>query len=181
VKADAIGRAMASAAMAPLTREQRVDLAILARNAYGMAEGPDAPSRGFEAWRHRQTMMVAECAGLRECRQEDYCALRAHFLGVLAAGARRRGIEPVAASAERLAGRWRDRGDTEAIRVARAALNREFARTAGALGRPAEYAAEIARCKFKTTALGDLSARQVWALVFDVRRAAARKAKGGAA
>lgn len=66
------------AALKPLSGRQIRELVILARDAF-MLEFPE-PQEDFNEWRHRQCMMTVERAGLKECVNEDYLPLRAHFL-----------------------------------------------------------------------------------------------------
>lgn len=185
-----IDRAMMGAAGAPLSPEQKRDVARLARRAWDLAGQPgyadqaaDVPAElrlsateAFKLWRHDQARKGCGLASLRACTQKEFPALMAWF-GHLC-GWR---------NGER---RWMAAQAGDGARRALAVLRREMAAAAGTIERPAEYVGAIARCKFKTADLETLSERQVWVLVFDIRRAgqARRKAaakptetKGGAA
>jgi len=158
---DAQGRAAAGAALSGLTSEQRMELARLARRAWDKLENQGTP---FDDWRHRQCLQAVERGGVRECRQEDYLPLKAHFLRLL-------GIEGEARRLEK-------RAAHEPHRVAMAKLRLEMAAVMDVIGQPAQYVASIARCKYKTTNLDELSERQLWTLVFDIRRAAQKRRAG---
>ena len=92
--------------------------------------------------------------------QADYPRLRAHYL--------------------RLLGRvdesrvWDRRALGRNLDVARAKLSQALAEAGPVLGDARAYAAAICRSKFKGD-LESLTSRQVWVLVFDLRRAAQKK------
>lgn len=70
------------AALKPLSALQIRVLITLAREAFLSLcdRGALGDSAEFDAWRHQQCMQVAECGGLRQCRNEDFLPLKAHFL-----------------------------------------------------------------------------------------------------
>lgn len=82
-------RAMAGAALAPLSKEQKKSLILLARRAYDrLFANADFDARAlavpsFEDWRHQQQIMVVECSSLCSCRNEDFLFLKAHYLNLL--------------------------------------------------------------------------------------------------
>lgn len=159
-----IDRCVSGAALAPLTGEQRQKLALLARRAYDR-QHPDTvhrpPSTAFDLWRHAQVMQAVERAGIRECRQEDYDVVQAHFLRLLGQRA--------------MAERVQIRAEVEPRRQALTKLRMECAAAADVIDRPEEYVAAIANARFKTRILDDLGEKQVWSLVFDLRRNAQRR------
>lgn len=157
------------AARAPLTSEQRQKLAILARHAFERAmEGHALPCPCFDVWRHEQIRLCTERAGIRECRQEDYDVVKAHFLRLIGQPA--------------MAQRMQDRADVEPRRQALGKLRNECAAAADVIDHAEAYVAAIARARFKTRAIDDLNEKQIWGLVFDLRRnAQRRRAKGRAA
>ena len=175
-----IDRAMEGAALAPLSAHQRQRLAALGRWALTLREdaGLEAAGTDFDAWRHRHCLMVAERSGLRTARQEDYLPLRGHFL-VLASEALGALGRPGAERLLRAAQRMREKVEHEPRSVAMAKLRAEMRGARDTIGNVEGYVAQIARCKFKTTDLGELSEKQLWVLVFDIRRSAQRRRKVG--
>ena len=164
-------RAAEGAASAPLTRVQKgriCELAAKAWKASGMPffagqEGipPEARlsrSLALETWRQEEQEHVVGKRSLRHCGQGDYCLLMEHFARL--------------AGDFDQAGYWQQRGEGDDARRALHALRNAIA-AAGVLGNAAAYAGAIARDKFGTDRFGELSARQLWTLVFDLRRAAA--------
>lgn len=157
-------RATEGAAATPLSPEQRRTLALLARQAFGRlcAAGALGDAAEFDSWRHHQCVLAVERPGLRACRNEDYLPLRAHFLALLG---RREAAE-----------RARVRAEVEPLTWAVRRLETEMAAARDVIERPEEYVASIARCKFKTRLFRtDLNEKQVWTLVFDIRRAAQKR------
>ena len=68
-----------AAALVPLSSRQRQMLAGLAALAYKNI----APDEDFNDWRHDQVRKVTGCAGLRECANEHFLPLKAHFHDLL--------------------------------------------------------------------------------------------------
>jgi hypothetical protein len=165
-----IDRCIDGAALAPLSREQKRDLAILARRAFNKLYdiGQIGAEMEFDAWRHQQVVQVCERTGLREARNEDYLTLQGHFLGLLGQTA--------------LAERRNTQAQMEPRRWALAKLRSECEAAADVIDRAWEYAASISRGRFKTANIDELGEKQLWMLVFDIRRnAQRRRAKGRAA
>jgi hypothetical protein len=107
--------------------------------------------------------MSCERPGLRQARHEDYNFIRAHMLRIL--------------GADKQADACVLRAHTEHRRQAIAKL-REECRKAIHVEQPVAYIKSIARSKFKTTMIHtDLSANQIWQLIFSLRAAEARKRK----
>ena len=172
-----IDRAMAGASGAPLSKRQKRDVCMLADLAWQHAGRPYydadayetqdpialAPAEALELWRHEEQARACGKKHLTACTQRDFPWLMAHFLRAAGQNVIARQYEVGAA--------------LDPLRQARAKLEATMAEVAGAIERPREYAAAIARCKFKTTDLEALSPRQVWVLVFDLRRAAQRRRK----
>lgn len=165
-----IGRAIDGAALAPITPDQRRELAILARRAFEKCGRPDSAkgscadvpgNDAFGRWRHEQTMQAVERSGLTALRQEDYAQVKGHFLRLLGQVS--------------MADRMQARADMEPRRVALAKLRHECDAASDVIDRGLEYAAAIARSRFKTAEIEDLSEKQIWMLVFDVRRNAQRR------
>ena len=147
---------------------QRSELAILAKRAYRIAL--DQESRGAEldprpsqlseeGWRHYQVADASGKIGLRCCSQDDYAAVKAHFLDLLGESGE--------------AFRWQVRASTEPHRQAWGVLERELAEAAD-VGIDREYLRVICRSKFKCE-LANAATKQLWSLIFDTRRSAAAK------
>jgi len=165
-----ITRCIDGAALAPLSREQKKDLILLAQRAFQRLydSGTLSESTEFESWRHQQVMQVCERGGLREARNEDFLALQGHFLGLLG--------QPVLAERRRVASQLEPR------RWALAKLHQECDAATDVIDRPWDYICSIARSRFKTPQIEELGEKQIWMLMFDVRRnAQRRRAKGKAA
>jgi hypothetical protein len=179
---DAIDRAIDGAASAPLTADQRRRLAIAGRTAWMVAMQSGQAPETFDAWRRRHTLIAVERAGIRACTQEDYAPLAAHFARVLGEAEASLGNPARARRSMRLADRMSQRAACAPRRVAAAKLESELHAAADCIERPRAYVASIARARFRTAALEDLTERQIWMLVYDLRRNASRrrtKAKGG--
>ena len=150
---------MEGAAARPLSAEQIKSLIHLARQAYAACEAEIL----FDDWRHGQCLLVAERPGFRQCRNEDFGPLRAHFLRLL-------GREDEAQAQE-------VRDATSPRRAAMAELNLAVidVEHAGFESRHpikgADYAAGFLRKACKTS-LDDASAGQVWRAVYLLRRKA---------
>jgi hypothetical protein len=170
-------KAINGAACAPLSREQKMKIAILAERAW-TAQGcplwePDQdPSirlcrtSALELWRHEEQEHVTGRKHLTACGQGDYELLLAHF-------SRLAGLEVKARDCEA-----RRAGDD--ARRARAALEREIAVARHQISDVRAYVAVIARAKYKTTELADLTPKQIWTLLFDLRRAVVRRKQAAA-
>jgi hypothetical protein len=158
---------------AALANNQKAYLAQLARKGFekqraeARAEGAvfaggelflNALLNDFEEWRHEQVSRACGKAGLRCCTQSDYNAVKAHFLQMVGAdGAAMKALV---------------RAQTDGVRTARAVLDRELTKA----GLKPAYAEAIVRRKYKC-GLVEASEKQVWTVVYDVRRAKRPKAE----
>lgn len=151
-------RCVDGAALAPLSREQKKELILLAQRAFHRLydAGTLAESTEFDAWRHQQVLQVCERGGLREARNEDFLVIQAHFLAMLGQTS--------------IADRRRVQSQLEPRRWALAKLKQECEAAADVIDRAWDYAASIARCRFKTAQIQELGEKQIWMLVFDIRR-----------
>lgn len=166
--------AINGAASAPLSKEQKRILCMLAERAWNAKGCPlwepnQDPSirlcrtSALELWRHLEQEHLLGRKHLTACCQADYEMLRAHF-------ARLAGDNREADAAEA-----RIPGDD--ARRAKAFLRREMAAAIRQIADPHRYVETIARCKYKA-GIDSLSAKQVWTIIFDLRRAVwARKKK----
>jgi hypothetical protein len=165
-----IDRCIEGAALAPINSEQKRELAILARRAFERLydSGAISETTDFDSWRHQQAIQAVERTGLRECRQEDFAQLKGHFLRLLGQPA--------------MANRMQARAELEPRRVALWKLRHECEAVADVIGNAEAYVCGIARARFKVGTLAELGEKQLWILLFDLRRnAQRRRAKGRAA
>jgi hypothetical protein len=154
-------KAVAGAALAPLTNEQKTGLILLARQAWETAH----QTLPFDDWRRQQVLFAVERPGLTACRNEDYLPLRAHFLRLLG----RTGAAEIAAARV-----WED-----PRRQALAKLQHECRTAQDVMPAAWNYAAGFIRNK-RNVSIDDADARTIWHAVFLVRRRAAQlRRKGG--
>jgi hypothetical protein len=160
----AIDQAVRGGELAPLTRDQKTRLILLARDAWEQAGGA-ASGQDFTAWRYEQTEAACGRASLRVATQRDFRAIRGHFRGLLG---RTRGAfrDAVAAATD-------DRG------FVLAKLRHEIRAAEDVIEAGEAYVRRIARSRFKTGQLEALSSKELWSLVFDLRRNAQRRRKSG--
>ena len=168
---DPLDKAISGAASAALRRKQKRDVSMLAHAAWVRAGCPGielglpeelrcSKTDAMELYRHEQQQLACGKRHLTACTQADFPVLMAHFLRLCGRAA--------------LAENWLRRGLSDPRRQARAVLERQIAASNGILGNARAYAAAIARSRFKV-GLDELSPRQLWILVFDLRRATSRK------
>jgi hypothetical protein len=164
-----LDRCVDGAALAPLTSEQRRELALLARAAFRRLceAGALGEAADFDDWRREQTMMCCERPGLRQSRQEDYQLIRAHFLRLV--------------GQDSMADRAVSRGVSEPRRVAEYKLDAECQAARDVIDAPRAYVESIARARYHGARIEELGEKQLWVLVFDLRRNAQRRRKRGAA
>lgn len=156
---NAATRAVAGAALAALSNEQKTRIVLLAREAFDfMVEtGALGDAAEFDAWRHEQCQQTVERPGLSVCRNEDYLPLRAHFLRLLG----RKDAAEIAAKRV-----WDD-----PRRQALAKLQHECRAAADVMPAAWDYAAGFVRNK-RGVSIDDADAKTVWHAVFLVRRRA---------
>lgn len=156
-----IERAVQGSELAGLTNDQKRKLVMLARAAYDRAGCREGQT--FEAWRHEQQQAACGLSSLRAATQRDFRTLRGHFRAI--AG------DKVGAFRDFVASETGDAG------FALAKLRHEIKAAADVIQDGESYVVSIARSRFKTSDLKSLGTKQVWGLVFDLRRAAQRRRK----
>ncbi len=158
----------AGAALAPLSNEQKQNLAALAHYAYDATAVRSTGSQvSFDEWRHAEVRRTVHRAGLRDCLNMHYLPLKARFLDLAGhTGASVRAL----VKAETEPRSW--------------ALNRLYAEAKAAedvLPRAMDYAKGFLRNKRGVT-LDEASDKDIWHAVFTIRRKAQaerKKKRGG--
>lgn len=164
---------MAGGSAAGLSREQKSKVCQMAHEAWErlgrpMFEDEEMPedmrmgkSLSFETWRQLEQERATGKRSLRQMGQGDFCLAMAHFAQL--------------AEDFDAAQFWGERARSDGKRRALWQLERELEQAGGALGHAQRYAAAVAVDKFGTADFSQLDEKQVWELVFTVRRAAARR------
>jgi hypothetical protein len=160
---NAIDRAEKGAADRLIDKGQKRNLILAAREAFErlVEAGELGDAAEFDSWRHHQQKLTIEVESLTRARNSDYHALLAHFHALAGRTEAARRVE----SAARVAPR----------NFALAKLRHEFDAARDVIDEPERYIEAIAKCRFKTPRLDDLTEKQVWGLVFDLRRNAQRR------
>ena len=167
-------RAIAGAKGKPLSKEQKKNVCMLASTAWkrngevfhDMETPPElrlTKSQALELWRQEEQIKSVGKKHLTKCAQSDYPVLMSHFAEL--------------AGDERAVKFWNDRKPSDDHRRALRVLNNEIKAANHDLGNAYAYARAIAKAKCKGVEFEKMSAKQLWMLVFDVRRAAAKKRK----
>lgn len=173
-------RAVAGGAGAPLDNLQKRRVCMLAREAWERVGRPgfadqaaDTPAEirlsereAFDLWRHDQQRAAAGTEHLTCAQNRAYPHMMAHFARL--------------AGREQDADYWAGRTVGDDQRQALAKLRSEQAAARDVIDNPAGYVAAICHSKYKTHDVQTLSPKQVWTLVFDLRRGAQkRRARAG--
>ena len=159
---DVIDRAVRGGELSPLTREQKTRIILLAKDAFEKAGGTRS-GQDFTEWRYDQTAMACGRSSLRVATQRDFRAIRGHFYALL--------------GRQRAAFRDFVKAETGDAGFVLAKLRHECKNAEDVIAAPMEYVTKISRSRFKTADLSSLSAKQLWSLVFDIRRNAQRRRK----
>lgn len=156
----------AGAGRGKLSRAQMLALLALAREAFAGEWPPSGET--FDAWRHRQTLLVTERAGFRACRNEDYLSLKQHFLHLCG-----RDEEAQAAG---------ERAEREPVTWAKHALETALTECAATMPHARSYAAAMLRRQGMD--FENATPRAMYRAMYTVRRKAglaAKKSTTGAA
>lgn len=167
-------KAMEGGREARLSREQKAKVCQMAQQAWErlgrplFADQDGVPdclrlskSLALETWRQLEQEHLTGKRSLKEMGQGEFCLLMAHFAQI--------------AGDYDAAQFWGERATSDGRRRALWQLERELEKAGAALGHAQRYAAAVAVDKFGTADFSQLGEKQVWELVFTVRRAAARK------
>ena len=142
----------------PLSNTQKAKLAILARKAARAMHLTFVNDTQYQMWRHEQQTKACGKHSLTLCSQDDFNPLVAHFLDLAGESGEamnrllKHGVEEKEVAFHKL---------TEACDQA---------------GLPMAYAATVSRNKFKV-GLNDCTAKQLWQLVFTIKRRSGAKKK----
>lgn len=143
----------------PLTNDQKRQIGMLAHAAWQacpereslLESNPELSASAVEAaWRHVEQGKACGIQSLRECSQDHYGRLKAHFLAL--------------GGQEQAAARTRVRDADNDRRIARWKLNQELQTRGLAAG----YAASICRTQYRCS-LDEATAQQLWRLIYTVR------------
>lgn len=150
---------------AALTKEQKRYLAQLGRSAFfrqralAMGRGEEW-AHEEEQWRHEQVAIAAGKLGLRCCSQDDYGAVKAHFLTL-------NGEEGKALKAD-----FYGRVEMNRKRVVDYKIDAELK----ALGKSRESANGISRRMFRGKDLDEVGEKQAWKVFYALRYEVNRRA-----
>lgn len=168
--------AINGAANAPLSREQKRNICMVAERAWRAQGSPFwepaqdpavrlARSSALELWRHVEQERLTGRKHLTACGQCDYELLLAHFARLAGDG--------------RAAERAEARMSGDDTRRAMAVLRREMFAARRQIADPRRYVETIARSKYKA-GLDGLTTKQLWTVIFDLRRAVSARRKKAA-
>jgi hypothetical protein len=157
-------RAKVGAAAAPLSAKQRSIQFAAAHRAYHVQmEGMDADEQiTFMDWSCQEVCRAVGKRGLSDCNQGDYAVLMAHWCG-LQGDTQQQDY-------------WMDRASTNERRQAKAALEVEMLKASDVIEETDTYVTVICWDRFKCEPR-DATAKQLWALTIDIRRAAQKRRK----
>lgn len=174
-----IDRAIDGAAGGALSNEQKRDIVMWARKAWELAGRPGCANQqqvqeqirltqaeAFDLWRQDEQMKAVGKHHLTSAQNFAFPALMAHFARL--------------AGQPAIAEQWLKRTALDGRRQAMAKLQREMYLAHDVIEKPGDYVGAIcwAKCKCRLEAA---SPKQLWMLMFDIRRAAQkRRAKGSA-
>jgi hypothetical protein len=151
-----VARAMAGASLAPLSKEQKKRLCILARRAYAVEQALGRTGTlDAEAWRRWMSERAVGIASLRACHQSDYLPLKAHFLDLI-------GETGEAMNAHLAA-------QADPRRQALYVLRQECQKATDVLDNPEQYIRGFVRHR-RHVALEDAEPRVIWHAIFTLRR-----------
>ncbi len=172
-----VAAAAAGAASMPLSNLQKRRVCELARQVWKRLGRPGFSDQGgfppeirlsesaaCTIWRQDEQAKAIGAHHLTTAQNWQYPVLMAHFFRL--------------AGDEKNAEWWIRQTCGDDRRQAAAKLRRTFNQVRSVIGNPEEYAAAIARSKYKCT-IDELSSNQLWVIVFDMRRAAQRKQRKG--
>ncbi len=157
------------AALRPMSKAQIAILIRLARSAWEMTQNdlevdadelefpPREGAISFDAWRHQVCMETVERRGFRECRNEDFLPLKAHFLRLVGRDAE--------ADAARL------RAECEPRAWALHSLRQALSEAADVMPRVIEYVEGFLRNK-RGCGIDDADTKALWHGVYVLRRKA---------
>lgn len=172
-------RAIHGGATAPLTNEQKKRAVLIARRAFDLLceRGILGDAAEFDAWRHSECLQCVERGGLTLSSQEDWPFIIGHFAGIIA---RHTGMDQERRVFESMAARMSVQASTSEEGYALAKMRHECEAAADVLRDPRGFCAGISFKRFGAPP-EKISAKQIWWLIFTLRRRAAQLRRKGRA
>ena len=166
-------RAIQGGAAAPLTNEQKKEAAMLARRAYDLMKGKGliAASVSVEDWRHRECLQCVERGGLTFAAQSDWPLIMGHFHKLIASHTT---SESERKASNDVAFRMGAKALNQDASFAMAKLRHECESAADVMQDPRGFCRGISVQRFHVEPVQNgvikLSARDIWWLIFTLRR-----------
>lgn len=170
-------RAIQGGAAAPLTNEQKKRAVLIAQRAhYVMRErGLISQDSDFDQWRHGECMQCVERGGLTLASQEDWPYIIGHFSGLI--------VQHTTSEQERhvmqaVAARMGAKANTSDTSMALAKMRHECEAAADVMRDARGFCAGISWKRFHAPP-EKVSAKEVWWLIFTLRRRAGQLRRKG--
>lgn len=157
-------RAKCGATAELLSAKQRLNQITAAEQAYHLQELVMRELTDFEEWMDNEIRKVCGKPDLEHCNQGDYAFLMAHWCLLLGYADQRN--------------KWLERAATNERRQAKAGLEAQMREALDVIENPDSYITVICWRRFKCEPR-NATAKQLWALSIDLRRAAQRRRKKG--
>lgn len=172
-------RAIQGGAAAPLSNEQKRRAVMTARRAYELMQGKGLIGQAveFNAWRHGECMQCVERGGLTFAAQSDWPYIMGHFAALIAAHTDGENERRVMSD---LATRMGSKAITQDSSFAMAKMRHECEAARDVLSDPFGFCRGISFKRFHAPP-EKISAKEVWFLIFTLRRRAAQLRKKGRA
>ncbi len=172
-------KAIQGGAAAPLTNEQKKRAVLIARRAFELLceRGILGDAAEFDIWRHSEIMQCVERGGLKLASQEDWPYIIGHFAAIVA---KHTDMEQERHVFESMAARMGAKANTSDTSFALAKMRHECEAAADVLRDPRGFCAGISFKRFHAPP-EKISAKQVWWLIFTLRRRAAQLRRKGRA
>lgn len=163
-------KAIQGAAMAPLSKDQKKSLVLLARRAFNVSQKSTFDNHqsaiSFDSWRHSQQLQAVERSSLCTCTNEDFLFLKAHYLRIL--------------GEEEKAGAVRVKASVEPRIWALARLQQECEAVKEYFPGAYNYASGFLRNARKID-IDHASEKQIWHAIYIVRRRSAQLRRSASA
>lgn len=172
-------RAIQGGAAEPLNNEQKKRAVLIARRAFELLcdRGILGDAAEFNTWRHAEIMQCVERGGLTLASQEDWPYIIGHFAGIISKHTTMDQERHVFAA---MAARMTTKAATSAESYALAKMGHECKAASDVLRDPRGFCAGISLKRFGAPP-EKISAKQIWWLIFTLRRRAAQLRRKGRA